>query len=693
MTITQSREPTSRKPLRLWPGVVAAVLLLLLRFVLPLVVPQAVIFGLEAPFFGFIGSTVLALAIVVWWVFFSRAPWSERLGTVILMIVALFATSRLVHESIAGAGMGMLLYILAIPLMSLALVVWAVASRRLSSGARRATMVASILLACGIFTLVRTGGITSGIIGSEFHWRWTPTPEERLLAQQRDEPLDPSTSSGSSRAQSRDDPARGGPLDTSTLRQAQGRPELGRGATGSGSSRAPSRDDPARGKPTAPPPAAPAPAAPETPKPLPGAKADDEPPDSARRRPAAPAATPSTAKTETATPPAVETKAEWPGFRGPGRDSILRGVRIETDWSKSPPVALWRRPIGPGWSSFAIRGDLLYTQEQRGDDEIVACYKVSTGEPVWRHRDPVRFWESNGGAGPRATPTLSHGRVYTFGATGMLNALDAGNGGVVWSRNVASDTGREVPFWGFASSPLVVDDIVIVAAEGTFAAYDLATGNPRWVGPSHGGSYSSPQLVTIDGVAQILLLSPPGVISVAPADGVLLWQHSWEGGAIVQPALTADGDVLISALAMTGGMAVRRIAVAHGPGGWSVEERWTSNGLKPYFNDFVVHKGHAFGFDGNILASIDLEDGKRKWKGGRYGNGQLVLLPDQDVLLVVSEEGELVLVSATPDKFTELARFPAIEGKTWNHPALAGDVLLVRNGQEMAAFRLSLVGR
>jgi outer membrane protein assembly factor BamB len=356
-------------------------------------------------------------------------------------------------------------------------------------------------------------------------------------------------------------------------------------------------------------------------------------------------------------------------------------------------VALWRRPIGPGWSSFAVRGDLLYTQEQRGDDEIVACYKVSTGEPVWRHRDPVRFYESNGGAGPRATPTLSKDRVYAFGATGILNALDAATGKVAWSRNVASDTGRKVPDWGFASSPLVVDDIVIVAASGTLAAYDLDSGHPRWVGPQHGGSYSSPQLFTIDGVAQILLLSPPGVVSVAPADGALLWEHAWEGGAIVQPALTADGDVLINAQSMTGGLGMRRLAVSHGPGGWSVEERWTSNGLKPYFNDFVVHEGHAFGFDGSILACIDLSDGKRKWKGGRYGNGQLVLLADQDLLLVLSEEGELALVKATPDQFTEVARFPAIEGKTWNHPVLAGDVVLVRNGEEMAAFRLARADR
>ncbi len=261
----------------------------------------------------------------------------------------------------------------------------------------------------------------------------------------------------------------------------------------------------------------------------------------------------------------------------------------------------------------------------------------------------------------------------------------------MWSRNAASDAGTKIPKWGFASSPLVVDDLVIVYA-GKLVAYDIVTGHPRWFGPTGGVSYSSPQLLTIGGVTQVLMLTGAGATSVAPADGTLLWQHPW-GPSIVQPAQTTDGDLLIGAVDAAGGIGTRRIAVAHGPGGWNVEERWTSNGLKPYFNDFVVHDGHAFGFDGSILACIDLTDGQRKWKGGRYGNGQLVLLPDQDLLLVLSEEGELALVGATPDRFTELARFPAIEGKTWNHPVLAGDILLVRNDQEMAAFRLSLAGR
>jgi outer membrane protein assembly factor BamB len=312
---------------------------------------------------------------------------------------------------------------------------------------------------------------------------------------------------------------------------------------------------------------------------------------------------------------------------------------------------------------------------------------------VWRHRDAARFWESNAGPGPRATPTLSNGRVYTLGATGILNVLDAGTGAVVWSRNAVSDTGAKVPGWGISGSPLVTGDIVIVAASGDLIAYDLATGKPRWFGPKSGTGYSSPQLLTIGGVPQILLMTSTGATSVAPADGKPLWNYSWPSGTrIMQPAQTADGGLLISGGDGMGGGGMQRIAVAQGSSGWSVEERWTSEDLNPNFNDFVIHDGHAFGFDNSSLACIDLKDGKGKWKGARYGYGQLVLLADQNILLVLSEKGELALVKAAPDQFTELARFTALEGKTWNHPVLVGDVLLVRNDHEMAAFRLSLAG-
>src|SRR5262245_29492196 len=296
MTNNQTDLPTSQKPLRVWPGVVA-VALQGLFWLVPLIIRDT---GMVA----MLGALACGLALLVWWLFFSRASWVERVGAIALMVPALIATKRVVHESIAGGAMGMMLYFYAIPVMSLALVVWAVTSRRLSlySGPRRASLVVAILLACGVFTLLRTGGM-SGEGDSDFHWRWTPTPEQRLLAQAGNEPLAP------------------------------------------------------------PPAAAAAPA--ETASPTPASELPASP---------APAISPEKSGADSE---GVTTGANWSGFRGPRRDGVIHsvgGVRIQTDWSQSKPVELWRRPVGPGWSSFAVRGNLLYTQEQRGDDEIVACY-------------------------------------------------------------------------------------------------------------------------------------------------------------------------------------------------------------------------------------------------------------------------------------------------------------------------------
>jgi len=565
--------------------------------VMPIVMPdQAMLM--------FLGPVVGAALILVWWLLLSRARWYERIGAIVVIAAATFAQKFVVHASIAGGAMGMLSYFVVIPTLCIALVGWAWASGRLAPSRRAAAALVAVVLGCLPWTVVRTGGIY-GEGKSDFHWRWTATPEERLLAKADDAPV------------------------------------------------------------TAP---------------VPPAAAESEPPPTA----AAPAPRPIKYK-----------PAEWPGFRGPHRDSVVHTMAIATDWTASPPVQMWRRDVGPGWSSFAVNGDLFYTQEQRGTEEVVSCYRVSTGKTVWRHRDATRFWESNGGAGPRATPTIADGRVYTFGATGILNALDAITGAVVWSHNVSTDTKVKVPMWGFSSSPVVVDGLVVVAASGRLAAYETATGNLRWTGPpGRGGSYSSPHLAMLDGIQQLVMLTAAGATSVSPEDGSVLWKHDYPGAVvIIQPSVLPDGDVLISTTEATGGTGIKRVNVTHTTHGWKTADLWESRGLKPYFNDFVVHKGYAFGFDSSILSCIDLADGSRKWKGGRYGNGQVVLLPDQDLLLVTSEEGELGLVKATPEQFSEVARIPALEGKTWNHPVIVRDVLLVRNDHEMAAFRLAPAAR
>lgn len=554
-------------PVRLWPGVV----IVTIQWALRLFASAAV---------GLMGGTAGAILVLIWFAFFSRLPRSERWAGIGLVVAGLALTRLILHKSIAGGMMGMMFFFMAAPLISLALVGWAVWAQRLAGPRRLAALAAAVFAACGVWALVRTDGIT-GEASSQLAWRWTPDHEQRLLASI-------------------------GPAPTAKPAEAV----------------------------------------------------------------------------------SVPAAADWPGFRGPQRDSVVPGTRIATDWAITPPKQMWRRPAGPGWSSFAVSGGLIYTQEQLGEHEIVSCYRLATGEPVWSHRDAARFWESNGGAGPRATPSLSEGRVYALGATGILNALDAATGAVIWSRNAGSDTGAKTPEWGFSGSPLVSGGAVIVALSGRLAAYDTSTGERRWTVPTGGGSYGSPQWVSIKGVPQIVLLNGAGAASVAPADGKLLWKHAWEGATILQPAMTADGGLLITTGDASGGAGTRRLEAAPGPDGWKVEERWTSRGLKPYFNDLVVHRDHAFGFDGSILSCIALKDGERKWKGGRFGHGQMLLLPDQDLLLVLSEEGEVALVRAAPDQFTEVARFRAMNNKTWNHPVMVGGVLLVRNGEEMVAYRM-----
>ncbi|REJ85890.1 MAG: alcohol dehydrogenase [Acidobacteria bacterium] len=559
--------------LRLWPGAALAILVVLWRFALPMVRES---WSLVA----FMGALVGSGLILIWWLFFSRAPWADRLIGLAAMVVALFAVPPLLHETMAQAGYGMLFRFFAIPTMAVALVVVVALTSSLPPLPRRALLAVGVLVACASWALVRFEG-ADGAFDAQLAMRWSPSAEDQLVA--------------------------------------AGDPEIEVAAQAS----------------------------------------------------------------------EVETGG-WPGFRGPDRDSRVDGLRIATDWQETPPTELWRRPVGPGWSSFAVRGELLFTQEQRGDEEVVAAYRVRSGEPVWKHADDVRFWEAIGGAGPRATPTLHAGRVHALGATGILNVLDATTGELVWSRDTVADTGATIPTWGISGSPLIRGDVVYVAVSSALAAYRLEDGELLWKTSDHEGEgYSSPHLLRSPGGDQIVLLGAAGARAFEPTGGELLWSHDWSGAPIVQPAVAPNGDLLIGVSDRSG---VRRLALSRTSGAWKAEERWTSIRLKPYFNDFVVHEGHAYGFDGRILACMELESGDRVWKGGRYGNGQLVLLADQDLLLVLSEEGDLVLVSATPDGFREIAKVPAIEGKTWNHPVIAGQVLLVRNGEEMAAFELPAAG-
>jgi hypothetical protein len=390
---------------------------------------------------------------------------------------------------------------------------------------------------------------------------------------------------------------------------------------------------------------------------------------------------------------------DWPGFRGPDRDGAVHGVKIATDWGTSPPRLIWKRRIGPGWSSIAVVGDRLFTQEQRDRDEAVVCIDAATGAEVWARQDAARFEEPLGGVGPRATPTFSGGRIYALGATGILSCLAAETGGKVWSRDIATDARSQVPMWGYAGSPLVTGGLVVVFAggradsgKGLLAAYSAVDGKPAWTASAGEHSYASPQSLTFDGQEQVLFPTEAGLVAYHARSGAVLWRvegKEKQANPVLQPQKVGASSVLACLLPDEGAFLAE---VTHAAGGWSAERKWTSRNMKSFFNDFVQHAGSLYGFDGAAFSCVDLATGARRWKGGRYGSGEVLLIADQPLLLVLSEEGEAVLVAASPEEHREIARFPVLTGKTWNHPVIARGRLYVRNAQEIACYELRPAG-
>ena len=380
----------------------------------------------------------------------------------------------------------------------------------------------------------------------------------------------------------------------------------------------------------------------------------------------------------------------WVGFRGPLRDGHYRERPIQTAWPAGGPAPLWKQPAGGGYASFALAHGRAFTIEQRRQQEVVAAYDMATGRELWSHGWNAEFREWMGGDGPRATPTWFDGRVYALGALGELRCLEDDTGRMLWRVNILDDNGASNLQWGMAASPLVFNDTVVVLPGGpqgrSVVAYDRLTGARQWSSLDDKQAYSSPMLVTLNGHSQILAVTSRRLVALAPDSGELLWDFPWVTANDInasQPLLVGEQRILLSS-AYGHGAAV--IEVTDSGAGQSARAVWESPRLKNRFSSSVIHEGFIYGLDENILTCLDAETGEVQWKAGRYGHGQFVLASGH--LIVLSEQGELALVRATPERHEELVRFPVLSGKTWNHPAIEDGVLLVRNLAEIAAFDL-----
>lgn len=383
----------------------------------------------------------------------------------------------------------------------------------------------------------------------------------------------------------------------------------------------------------------------------------------------------------------------WTDFRGPRRDGHYEQQPINVDWVKSPPKMLWKQPVGAGYASFVVADGLAFTIEQRREQESVTAYEVETGREVWAHSYAAHFQEWMGGEGPRATPTWHEGRLYSLGGTGQFRCLEAATGKLLWQHDLFAENSCSNLFFAVSAAPLIVDGNVLVLAgdpqgrDGRMLiAYDNVTGAAVWREMQDKAAYASPMLVTLGGERQLLVHTAGHLMGVGPGDGKVLWRFPWRvefDNTIAQPIVTGTNRVVLSAGYGTGAVGLE---LSRSESGFTVKEAWRNKSLKNKFTSSVLHGGHIYGLDEDILVCLDAATGERRWKDGRYGYGQVLLA--SGYLVILCGNGDLALVQAVADRHVEIARLPAIKGKTWNHPAIEGGKLLVRNAVEMACFDL-----
>ncbi len=392
--------------------------------------------------------------------------------------------------------------------------------------------------------------------------------------------------------------------------------------------------------------------------------------------------------------PRLTQAADVPQFFGPQRDGRVTGAKLKRDWKTSPPKELWRQPIGQGWSAYAVVKGRAYTQEQRAEEELVTCYDLFTGKLIWAHSDAARFSQWQSGDGPHATPTVLDGRVYSYGATGLLNCLDAATGKAIWQRAVLDEHKLANLEWGISASPLIVDDKVIVTGGNTkgpiLFAYHRETGNLIWKAGEDQASYASPIFATLAGKRVILSNNALALTAYDPELGTVLLDHAWgdeRWPKASQPLVLDQNRVFLSA---GYGMGCQMLEIkAEADGKLSATELWTGMKMKTQFNSPAVWSGHAYGLDDGRLACVDLSNGERLWKEGRFASGQSLLV--DDLVIVQSESGPVHLAAAKTEGYEELGKIEALSSKTWNHPTLAGRFLLVRNDREAVCYELPVL--
>jgi outer membrane protein assembly factor BamB len=385
--------------------------------------------------------------------------------------------------------------------------------------------------------------------------------------------------------------------------------------------------------------------------------------------------------------------ADWPQFLGPDRNGAYRGPPIVTSFPASGPKIVWSKKVGQGLAGPVVVGNRLIQFHRVGDREVVESLDVASGKSQWQYGYPTTYRDDFGfDEGPRAVPVVVDGVVYTFGAEGQLHAIGVDRGERLWSENTAQKFGVSKGFFGAAGSPLVENGRVMANVGGAKAgivAFNSRTGKVEWTATEDAASYSSPAAATIAGQRYAVFLTRAGLVGVDPAGGAIKFQRAWRARA--NASVNAATPIVVDDLIF--------ISAEYGPGagvfrldGSTLTEVWSSNDvLSNHYATSVYTDGVLYGFHGRqefgqTLRAVDFRTGRVRWSEEKFGAGTVTLAGDQ--LIVMREDGELMLAPVTPAGFKPTARARLLPATVRAYPAIDSGFFYVRNDNTLICLDL-----
>lgn len=383
------------------------------------------------------------------------------------------------------------------------------------------------------------------------------------------------------------------------------------------------------------------------------------------------------------------TSSDWPQWRGLHRDAISSEKGLIDRWGEAGPRVAWRAPVGEGFSSVSVAGGRLYTSWDEKGSQLLVCLDARTGEERWRRAIGGSFTHHYGN-GPRVTPLVDEGRVFTVGTQGRLVALDRMSGKLLWQRDLVKEFGAVLPSYGYASSPLAVGDKLVIEAGGknaTFIAFDKKTGEVAWTSGTDSPAYSSPIAISLGGVEQVVFWSAHGLRSVAADDGKALWRHEWETFCpVTGDPLNTGTPIFVppNRIFISSGSGAAVIQVSRARETFEVEQIWTSDEMRSDVNTSLLLGQYIYGFDRGILKCLDVRTGEVRWKARGFQRGSLIAADGK--LIVLGEGGNLAFVEASPKGFVQRSTAQILSGRSWTSPSLAGGRLFLRNHEEIVCL-------